>query len=439
MKRQLLALTVGAALITTACTGAGPTPTPTPTAPSAAFPEGSVAVIPPQPGVPVELWRGEPDTVAIPLTGEPDLLVIGPMPGKGARRVSVVDWRAGRELWHADAAECGSAAVAGAKLACATAEGVDWYDLRSGGAPTRTPLPRLKQLQQLTDKSAVAFLTSPSIEADQDATTEPATFGVLTPEEVSWQREVLFQGEVTDVLWLGVEGGMVFALRNEDWAVWMAAAATATGDSVSIPDQATPPMRIPGTSRLAFSTANPPVTYLTDLDGRQVASADGGPTWSSRHASLAPMANDGSVPAIPVAATDAVGLDLLRADGQRVSVTTSQALPIGLCGGILYALTSAGDASAPTYGLRALKPDGTTLWDEAGAGSFPVGAFCDGTRLLVEAFPQDKPATLTAYAEQGKVWSTEPHVPAEPGQSLAVAGAGLLVNGEGAPRMLGSR
>lgn len=250
----------------------------TSTPPPAAPPAGAVGVLPPQSEAPVELWLGEPNSFVYAPPGQPDLLVVQPLTAGDTRSMAVVDWRARRELWRADAANCLGVAAVGGRLACSTDAGVDWYDLRRGGTPTCTPLPHAAQLAPLADGKALAFSTWDPSPPDPAGPREPDSFGVLDADGVRWQQPVTNQSETFDRVWPGVEGDVVFLLRSENWNQHVAMAATTAGEPVSVPGEAAAPVRIAGTDRLAYATATPSTTHFIDLAGHEVASASGGPT-----------------------------------------------------------------------------------------------------------------------------------------------------------------
>lgn len=428
------------ALAIALASGCTSTPPPPPSTP------GSVGIVPPQPESPVELWHGEPDTHVYAPPGDPDLLVVLPLRPGDSPWAAVVDWRANRELWRADTTGChGLAALAG-RLACATEDGIDWYDLRRGGTPTRQPVPHVLQLEPLGDGTSLAFTTFDLRPVDTAGPRAEPTFGVLDAGGVRWQRPVPTDGDRPDLVRLGVEGDVVFLLRSQDWNVWVSTATTTAGDLVSMPDKAAPPVRIAGTERLAYATVTPATTYLTDLEGREVARAGGGPTWSSRYDGVfVQMADDGSVRGRPVSRTPDT-IALIDPEGKPLTKEPiTGVLPAGLCGGVVYTITSEGGSTPdapptdPTYGLRAHEPDGTLLWEERTQWSTPFGALCDGTRLILQA-EGDAGVSLHAFAREGRSW-TLPDPPLSPGQAMgrasAIAGVGILMSGGEAPRLLG--
>lgn len=179
-----------------------------------------------------------------------------PVPGF----VAVLDWRSGRELWRTDAPTGSYAHALGDRLAVKTDAGVRWFDLRSGTPHPPSPLPGSSQVMPLTDGSGLAFLTQPPPTADQTTSSEKPTIGVLDPDgSTRWQTPLAPDAASFSLLMLGVEGQMVFATRSQDWTVTMVQAATATGEPVTIPDGAAPPMPVPGTDRMVFATGDPTV------------------------------------------------------------------------------------------------------------------------------------------------------------------------------------
>ena len=135
------------------------------------------------------------------------------VPGDGAprsrtalitRSMAVVDWRARRELWRADTANCLGVAAVGGRLACSTDAGVDWYDLRRGGNPTSTPLRHAAQLAPLADGKALAFSTWDPSPPDPAGPREPDSFGVLDADGVRWQQPVTNQSETFDRVYVKV-------------------------------------------------------------------------------------------------------------------------------------------------------------------------------------------------------------------------------------------
>lgn len=440
MSRQSL-WAIGGLLALAVASGCTPTP-PAPTAPA-----GSLGVIPPQPDAPVELWRGEPRTSVYAPPGEPGLLVVSPMTIDDPRWVAVVDWRANRELWRADSANCRGMAAVGGRLACATDAGIDWYDLRRGGTPASTPLPHAFQVTPLSDGTALAFSTSDLSPPDPGNPKGADTFGVLDAEGIRWQHPITDQSDNVSLSSVGVEGEVVFLMRVENWEISVAAAATTAGEPVSMPDKAAAPVRIAGTDRLAYATTTPSTTHFTDLAGHEVASASGGPTWSSRYDGVfVRMADDGSVRGRPVRRS-ADTLALLDPDGKPLSTTPIKGvLPAALCGGVVYTITSEGTPTPgettqtdPTYGLRAHDPDGTVLWDEPAAWPVPIGAFCDGTRLVLHTTPEGEDSLL-AFTRQGPAWTLpRPTQGQGLGPVTGVEGVGILIGGGDAPRLLGQK
>ncbi len=367
-----------------------------------------------------------------------------PVPGF----VAVLDWRSGRELWRTDAPTGSYAHALGDRLAVKTDADVRWFDLRSGTPHPPSPLPGSSQVMPLTDGSGLAFLTQPPPTADQTTSSEKPTIGVLDPDgSTRWQTPLAPDAASFSLLMLGVEGQMVFATRSQDWTVTMVQAATATGEPVTIPDGAAPPMPVPGTDRMVFATGGPDgATHVTDLAGRELTRVEGGPAGFTRHGSLVVVTNDGSVPLFPIGSpfhdgsTAPVRLVDLRSP-ESPGLTLGDAMVVGLCGGVVYTILDSGDRQRAAYGIRAYSPDGTQLWDDEPGWSFPSAALCDGTRMLFQG-QDESGVTLVAYTRAGRVWDLpELFAPEGFGRAVPLDGVGLLASSRGSqpPRILGQR